>query len=271
MPPDQPVIPPTPQLSTPPIGPQRPHGIAIAAIISGIFAFFCGWIPFFGLIIGVVAIILGITSLKRHYPTPMGVGAIVGGGIGFLTSIVTTGLLILSLTIGLGFIQGAPTDSISDQLRAENEAYIQTVLNEKKDFAKGETLRFNRGWDVKVNSVTRNYPVRDDGTRFTDNTGKEFVVLNVTVTNVSVAEKDLPFFPSNAFTVFDGSTQTETVFSFPVTPDPQFVGNAFVIGESKTGNVGFNIPAGTGELKLVLDFPLTLEDGKKNLRYTLEI
>lgn len=77
------------QAATPPSGPKR-KGLGIAALILGIVAFLCGWIPVVGIVLGITALVLGIIALVRKQPKVFGITAIILGTIAVIVSIVTT-------------------------------------------------------------------------------------------------------------------------------------------------------------------------------------
>ena len=71
-----------------PIAATGPGGMAIAALIVGIVAFLLCWIPFLGLVIAVVGIVLGILALRHPRGKAFGITAIVLSGLAALTGIV---------------------------------------------------------------------------------------------------------------------------------------------------------------------------------------
>ena len=80
---------PTPAVPVTPVpvatGPT--NGLAIAALIVGIVAFLSGWIPFWGFIVGVAAVVLGVIALKKPGGKGMAIAGLVTGGLGALTGL----------------------------------------------------------------------------------------------------------------------------------------------------------------------------------------
>lgn len=74
---------------------RKPQGLAIAALIVGIVAFFIGWMPFFGFLVGMTAVVLGIIAIVKKQPKGLAVTGLVLGGLAAATSIVITIVAIL--------------------------------------------------------------------------------------------------------------------------------------------------------------------------------
>jgi hypothetical protein len=70
--------------------PNKPIGLALAALIVGIAAFLFGLIPVFGAIVGIVAVVLGSLALRKHQSKGMALTGIILGGVAILASILTT-------------------------------------------------------------------------------------------------------------------------------------------------------------------------------------
>lgn len=73
-------------------------GLAIAALIVGIAAFVLGWMPLIGLVLGAVAIGLGIAALRRRQSKGMGITGLVLGALGVISSILASVLLAVIIT-----------------------------------------------------------------------------------------------------------------------------------------------------------------------------
>lgn len=101
--------------------PQKPpvkRGLAIAALITAGIAFFIGWIPIFGAIVGVVAIFLGIGALVRGQNKVLSVVAIAAGSLAVITSVVVT--IIISVGNGQDPV-AAPGQTSAPAAPAESE------------------------------------------------------------------------------------------------------------------------------------------------------
>lgn len=68
----------------------KKKGLAIAALIVGIVAFFTGLFPVVGIVLGIAAIVLGILTLVRKQTKGLGITAIVLGGIAAIVSVIMT-------------------------------------------------------------------------------------------------------------------------------------------------------------------------------------
>ena len=62
-------------------------GLAIASMVVGIVAFLTGWTPFWGLAVGITAVVLGIIGLKKGGEKGLAITGIVTGGLAALTSL----------------------------------------------------------------------------------------------------------------------------------------------------------------------------------------
>ncbi len=69
---------------------RRPMGLAITAISVGGAAFLIGWMPFFGFVAGLIAVIFGIVALMQRQSKPLSITGIALGGAAALTSVVIT-------------------------------------------------------------------------------------------------------------------------------------------------------------------------------------
>lgn len=78
--------------------PPSTNGLAVAALVVGIVAFFVGLIPILGLVLGATAVALGCLSLRRTIGRGLGITGLVLGALAGLTSLITT----LALLAGLG-------------------------------------------------------------------------------------------------------------------------------------------------------------------------
>lgn len=235
------------------------NGLAIAAMVVGIIALLFGWAVFFGLILGIVAIVLGIVGLKKPAGKGMSIAGIVTGSIAALFNLVVIALLIT----GVALFGGAAVEL--GKIVSEYSQEQQDKIDAKKDFAKGETAVFD-DLEVKVNSVTRDYT---SGSEFIQpGAGNEFIVVNVTVKNKSDSTAYVGPFSFNLNS--DGSVIAANMF---VGPEPRLDIPDLAPESEATGNVVYEVAKGADNLKLqreavVYDF----EDAEgTTLVYTLEI
>ena len=249
------------EVVTPVAEPHQNHtatnGLAVASLVVGIVAFISGWLPFWGLLAGVAAIVLGALALKKGTGKGMSIAGIVTGGIAALTSLMFTVFFILALAAGTAVVH-----------QAQNEAQKQTaqgqqMIDAKKDFAKGETAVFGT-LQVKVNSVTYGYS--PDSAYYQPADGKQYIVVNVTVKNIG---QDSEYVSPYTFTVNDNGVATANAF---VTVEPQLDASDLSPGATTTGNVVYEVNQGAPNLKLQYEttaYGANYEP--KQLTYTLAI
>ena len=82
------------------------NGFAIASLIVGIVAFMIGWVPFIGLLAGIVAVVFGVIAIKqKRGDNGLSLAGIITGGFAFMTGLLVLMLMIIGLFTG-NFIQG---------------------------------------------------------------------------------------------------------------------------------------------------------------------
>ena len=74
--------------------PRARNGLALAALLVGIGAFLTGFVPVFGALVGITALVLGILAWTKQQSKGRAISGIALGGIALLTSI--------AMTIGIG-------------------------------------------------------------------------------------------------------------------------------------------------------------------------
>ena len=84
---------PPPAYRPPPAKPV--DGLAITGLVIGVVAVLLCWIPFFGALVSILAIIFGGIGVGRKISTGMGVAGLV---LGILTFLVNVGITIYALT-----------------------------------------------------------------------------------------------------------------------------------------------------------------------------
>lgn len=112
-----------------PTGPAKTNGLALAALIVGISALVFCWVPVLGLLLGIVAVVLGILGMKK---------ATDGSGKGLAIGGLATGALALLIglfvTVTVLFLANAVDDSLDevdwDELNEQLEEDLQELENE---------------------------------------------------------------------------------------------------------------------------------------------
>jgi len=233
------------------------NGIAIAALVVGIIAFVTGWVPILGLLLGITAVVLGVIGLKKAAGKGMSIAGLVTGAIGALTSLVFGIFWIIAL-VAAGSSIGAASTILQDEA-----AQSQQQIDAKKDFAKGDTAKFDI-FEVKVNSVKRDYQPEQD--YYTPADGNEFVLVNVDVKNTSSESES--FYSYDLGMNVDGVSKS----AYFLDVSPAFEGGKLSAGASASGNLVYEVGKGS---KLKLQYEKTIYDyrtyASKTLTYTLAL
>ncbi len=263
-----PVTPPTPAVEPTPVAAttttQQPapsispsNGLAIAAMVVGIVAVISGWIPLWGLLVSAAAIILGVLGLKRVGGKGMAITGIVTGSVGALWALFVTVFFVIAIVAGVSAAEQSREASL------EKERETQSLMDAKKDFNKGETAQFGAEFEVKVNSVERNY---NPGASYKPLAGKEYIVVNLTIKNISDRSKYLML---SDFTVIDNGL-SQRYATVPVTNELD--GGNLAADGTTTGNLVFLVTSDATDLKL--QYIVTIFDSNyksKKLNYTLAL
>jgi len=79
----------------PPPPRPAPQGLAITSLVLGIIAFVTGWIPVWGILIGLVAILLGVIALAKRQTKGMAITGIITGALGAIASAFMLAFVII--------------------------------------------------------------------------------------------------------------------------------------------------------------------------------
>lgn len=242
-------------------------GMAIAAMVIGIISVVLGWAPFLGFALGATALILGIIGLKKKVEGKgMSIAGIATGGLAVAWNIFVTIAFIASFAIFGAAVStaGKAANEMSKALSTYEKTQLAQI-NAKKDFKKGTTAEFDV-FDVKVNSVTRNYVPESEYSQA--GTGKELIVVNVTVKNTSDETK---YFTSYDLKVNDNGISENATFL--TTVDPEFEGGSMSPNATSTGNIVYEVNKDATDLKLQYETYGYNPNTQKSvtLTYTLEI
>ena len=85
--------------TTTPTGPAQ-AGLAIAALVVGIIAFFGGWIPLIGLLLGIAGVIIGIVALRRQQSRGFSLTGILLSVVAILANFIVTTIVVVALATG---------------------------------------------------------------------------------------------------------------------------------------------------------------------------
>ena len=242
-----------------PVAAQAPiapaNGLAIAAMVVGIVAVLSGWIPLWGLLVSAAAIVLGVLGVKKANGKGMAITGIVTGAVGALWALIVTAFFVIAI------VASATAAERSREASLEKEKQTQSIIDSKKDFAKGETAQFGDELKVKINSVERNYA---PGASYVPAAGKEYIVVKLTIENISDKSK---YIMTYDFGVLDNGFAEKSSFA-PVSKELE--GGSLADGESTTGNLVYEVTKDATDLKL--QYTVTVFDSAykaKKLTYTL--
>lgn len=258
--PEAPAVAPPPYTPPAASGPSAgPGGLAIAALIVGIVAILSCFIPFWGLAIGITAVVLGIIAAKKPAGKGFGITGIVLGGLSTLINLIFIAFVVVAL-FAAGTVANEARQAVDESRQEAKQA--ETA---KKDFTKGETGKFG-SFEVKVNSVRRDYVPENEFSRASD--GKELIVVNLTVKNTSDEAKSVSAFD---FSINDNGIATSNSY---VDVAPELPTGELSVGASTTGNIVYEVTKSASGLKLqyregVFDFGS--DKAYKEYDYTLAI
>lgn len=125
----------------PPPAPQPSSALAILAFITSIIAFMTGWVPFLGLGLGLLGLLLSVLAVRKQHLRGLSVAGIVMSTLATLTSLVTTGLLLLAMfsdSSSSTRTQAAETYSASDFVEVD-ERELSGIARDP-DAHEGKTL-----------------------------------------------------------------------------------------------------------------------------------
>lgn len=227
----------TPQ-ATPPVAPAATNGLAVAGLVVGIVAFFSGWVPVFGLAVGIAAVILSILGIRKGGSQKgLAIAGLVTGGLGLLWALVIGTFFMIGVFAGLSSYNDTP--SYDSQ---HNSSHSMAEMGNDE----------MGGYSFKVNQVTHDY--KPQNASVDDST--EYVVVNLTVKNISNNSPTFQTFPLSLM-----ADEKNAPLSY-VEVDPSLVDAAIPKGQSFTGNLVFQVPKNAG--MLMLDYTETIIDKNGN-------
>lgn len=242
-----------------PVTPQPVNGLAVASLITGIVAFISGWIPFWGLLVGIAAVVLGILGLKKIHGKGLAIAGISTGALGALAGLLATVFFIIAVVSSATFFD----DTYNDERQTQTQEDRQ-LFDAKKNFSKGETALLGV-YEVKANSVQRNY-VPETGTR-RPAAAKEFILVNLTIKNTDTKDA---WVTMSTFDLNDGTDSTNGL-SVPV-PSSSRISKKLTPGASVTGYVVYEVEKDATDLKLEYEKRATSNsETYQRLLFTLEI
>lgn len=260
------VMPPPQAPNTAPTGPKPSEpgsGLALAALVTGIFAIFSSLTFVLNVVLGVAAIVVAILSFIKKAAGKNRIISIIAIVLGVIAIIIGTftifrdGRAIMKSFNGGNTVQGTDI-TFSDQ--------DQGFIDAKKDFTSKETASIGV-FSVKVNSLKTGYdsPTANQYSK----SQYDYVLLNITMKNNAKDRKQLSDY---AFRLEgDGF---DPMMSDNGGPEPVFGDTVVDPGQERTGNIVFKVPKGyTGSLKLTYIYKVYAESSSrsKELKYTIAL
>ncbi len=235
----------------------KSNGIAITALVVGIIAFLSGWIPVWGLLVGIAAVVFGIVGLKKSQNKGMSITGIVTGGLALLTGLMVTVTMLFAIG-SLSFIWNSLSEIVG-QTEADTERQIES----KKTFKKGEAALFDT-FAVSVDSVKRTPTSADDSYKARE--GKEFVIISIKIKNTSATQRSLD---TSLFGLNEDGLVVEPSYG---ASSNEISSGMLNPGASVDGTLAFEATKGAKDLKLQYTSTVyTLTDNPRIFVYTLEI
>ncbi|MFB7894554.1 DUF4190 domain-containing protein [Microbacterium sp. NPDC056044] len=170
-----------------PAAPPPPaKNLALVALILGVVAFVLGWVPIVGLILGALAIGFGIAALRRRQRKALAIPGIALGGWGFMTSLVTTTIVVIialqpqafSEAFWRSYSLAMEDEALSDAVReeapaaaAEDDEPVDPAPAAATDFATLDDAGFAAIVADPVAAQGQTYVVYGEVQQFDENTG----------------------------------------------------------------------------------------------------
>jgi hypothetical protein len=85
---------------TTPLVTNHVGAFALSSLIVGIVATFSSWIPIWGMLVGIAALVLGIVGLKKNQNKGLAITGIITGSLATLLSLLITTFFIFALSSG---------------------------------------------------------------------------------------------------------------------------------------------------------------------------
>ena len=124
----------------PPQPPQPSTALAVISFIMSIIAFFFGWVPFIGLFLGLVGLVLAVLAVRKPVLRGLAIAGIVLSMLAALTSLVTTGLFVIALASDSSGSPTASAESYAPEDFVEIDERTLAGIAKDPDAHTGETL-----------------------------------------------------------------------------------------------------------------------------------
>lgn len=242
-PPTSPQVPAAPDYSVSP----RSQALGITALVIAVIALVLSFVPFFGIPVAIIALVLGIVAIVKKQPKGLSVTATVLAALAVIISLVLsifTGLVTRSILEELDS-QVIATTSVTPSISGEeaaNEAASEAG-SRSNPVPIGTSFEDN-AWQVTLNSVNLDAnadvaaanpynPMPEDG--------KQWIVVNLSATYKGAQSA----YSQDVRVDYVGEDGQVITVSDPsaVPPEPSFYGTEMYAGGSVTGNLALLVPS----------------------------
>jgi hypothetical protein len=227
---------------------RGPQGLALTALILGGVAFFIGWVPILGFLLGAAAIILGLVALGKRQPKYFAVPGLSLGAVAALTSLIVTFVLVVvprpatldsSLPQPLVPVPSAAAPQQSADGTRENPLPV------------GSTVVLDE-WDITVGAPTFGATAAVTGENMFNSepeAGNEYALFPITATYKGADSKTLMLQVDFSFVTAEGAAWDAPLIL--IVPGELDRSQELYTGATVSGNVGIEIPAGSGPTGLM--------------------
>jgi hypothetical protein len=208
--------------------------MAVASLVLGLVAILFCWIPWIGILAGVIALILGIIRLLKMKKSEekkgkgMSIAGIITGVIGLAISVI---ILIIAVTTANVFI-----NSVNDYSNKQNNI----VSSLKSSYNVGEKADID-GLMLSVTSVSDYISTNE---YYQPNAGNKFIKVNIYAENQSKEDQNISTIDFNCY------ADDSAVSTGYVSEDDEFTGATIATGKNVSGILYFEVPETANKIEL---------------------
>jgi len=226
-------------------------GLAIAALVGGIVAFFSGLAPFWGIIVALAAVILGIIALRRGQSKGLALTGLILGAVGGVVSIIATIVFVVAL-VAAGNLGNVTVDPGTGQEQPGEEPPVVAGPDGSREnpLAIGATISSDE-FDVVVNSITVDATDEVVGENMFNDHPEDGMIYSLVNASITYTGSDSSYASFVSFAlVSDTGEVYDSTDTFVVAPDG-FGLDELYNGGTVTGNVALQVPSDfTGLLRV---------------------
>lgn len=108
-----------------PTGPAKPKGLAIAGMSIGIAGLVLSWVPFFGVLLALVGVVISIIAMVKKQPIGFTLTGLITGAIGLIIGAFVT--IALMATLAMVAAGGGDLVELGTDMVAQCEAGAESV------------------------------------------------------------------------------------------------------------------------------------------------